>query len=169
MKEINKPVEPTYFRAHGPGVVHDGVTDPGLVTTTGQPNLVFSADPAEFAGMVAISDSPIEPMPAIGEPVERGRVYDNAGTIYVAVQNHTRTEHNPSMIPAMFTPARTQLTAWVLPTGAQDAYAINDRVTHNNPNDGGNIWVYRSKIDANTTEPGRDGTFDRWWEPVRLL
>ena len=56
--------------------------------------------------------------------------------------------------------------AWVQPTGGHDAYAVGDKVTHDNPNDGGVIWVYQSKINANTTEPGRDGTFDRWWEPV---
>ena len=28
------------------------------------------------------------------------------------------------------------------------------------------IWIYESAIDANTTEPGRDGTFDRYWTPV---
>ena len=50
--------------------------------------------------------------------------------------------------------------------GVYPAYAIGDEVTHDNPNDGGAIWVYESTIDANTAEPGRDGTFDRWWTPV---
>jgi hypothetical protein len=39
-------------------------------------------------------------------------------------------------------------------------------VTHPNAQDGGNVWLFRSKIPANTTEPGTDGTFHRWWEPV---
>jgi hypothetical protein len=58
--------------------------------------------------------------------------------------------------------------AWVLGggTGTSGAYILNAEVTHDNPNDGGNIWLYRSNLAANTTEPGRDGTFDRWWEPV---
>lgn len=60
------------------------------------------------------------------------------------------------------------VAAWVQPTGSQDAYATGDLVTHDNPNDGGAIWVYQSNIDANTAEPGRDGTFDRWWEPLSL-
>lgn len=55
---------------------------------------------------------------------------------------------------------------WQQPTGAHDAYSTGERVTHDNPNDGGAIWVYESAINANTTEPGRDGTFDRWWTPV---
>lgn len=61
----------------------------------------------------------------------------------------------------------TGYPAWVQPTGAHDAYQTGEMVTHDNPNDSGTIWVYSSKIDANTTEPGRDGTFDRWWEPVQ--
>ena len=55
---------------------------------------------------------------------------------------------------------------WVQPTGGHDAYAIDDLVVHDRPQDGGQDWVFRSKIDANTTEPSRDSTFDRWWEPV---
>lgn len=55
---------------------------------------------------------------------------------------------------------------WVQPTGAHNAYAVGARVTHDNPNAGGAIWIYESKIPANTTEPGRDGTFDRWWQPI---
>lgn len=56
---------------------------------------------------------------------------------------------------------------WKQPTGAHDAYAIGDRVTHDNPNDGGRIWIYQSAIPANTTQPGRDGTFNRWWTPIQ--
>lgn len=31
-----------------------------------------------------------------------------------------------------------------------------------------NDWIFESKIDANTTEPGTDGAFHRWWEPVMV-
>jgi hypothetical protein len=56
--------------------------------------------------------------------------------------------------------------AWVQPTGAHDAYAIGDKVQHPRPQSSGAAWVFESKIAANTTEPGTDGTFDRWWTPV---
>ena len=39
-------------------------------------------------------------------------------------------------------------------------------VVHDRPQDGGEDWVFRSKIASNTTEPSRDATFDRWWEPL---
>jgi hypothetical protein len=108
-------------------------------------------------------------MPAEGEDAERGRVYEDECTVYVCVQSHTRTHFAPDQTPALFTPARPQLSPWVQPTGAQDAYAIGDFVTHDRPQDGGAIWVFKSAINANTTEPSRDGSFDRWWTPLSRL
>ena len=51
-----------------------------------------------------------------------------------------------------------------LPEDSGEAYQV-----HDNPNDSGNLWVYESTIPANTTEPGRDGTFDRYWTPVESV
>jgi len=42
-------------------------------------------------------------------------------------------------------------------------------VSHPNAQDGGNVWRFRSKIPANTTEPGTDGTLHRYWEPVERV
>jgi len=53
---------------------------------------------------------------------------------------------------------------WRRPTGAADAYAIGDRVTHTVAGRDTDLW--ESNIAANTTEPGTDGTFDRWWRPI---
>jgi hypothetical protein len=54
-------------------------------------------------------------------------------------------------------------------TGVAGSYNLGDQVTHDNPNDGGNIWLYQSAIAANTTQPGRDGTFNRWWTPIERV
>lgn len=107
----------------------------------------------------------------VGEALEVGSLREYQGNLYEVVQAHTtQADWTPPEVPALFTAksAPGVIPAWVQPTGAQDAYAIGDRVTHDNPNDGGNIWLYESKIDANTTEPGRDDTFDRYWEPVEV-
>lgn len=95
---------------------------------------------------------------------------DNELALYKVVQAHTSQPNwNPISVPALFT--RVQLgdtiLDWVQPTGAQDDYQIGDQVYHDNPNDGGTIWLYESNINANTQEPGRDGTFDRWWQPIQ--
>jgi len=82
---------------------------------------------------------------------------------------------NPADSPSLWERVRQPLEPWVQPGtplpegGVQPAYALDATTTHDNPNDGGAIWEYRSLIAANTTEPGRDGTFDRYWEPVRRL
>lgn len=95
------------------------------------------------------------------------------GILYRCVQSHTsQADWGPEFVPALFTPYRNPSAApeaWVQPTGAHDAYAIGDRVTHDNPNDASNIWIYESAIAANTTEPGRDSTFDRYWTPVSAV
>jgi hypothetical protein len=176
VKRIDNVAAETFAVAYDlAGVEHNVVLEPGQSLITGQPELISSDDPAEFAGLVAVSGLPIQPLPPeptgtdLGEEVERGRVYDFNGTFYVCVQTHNRQQFDPADTPALFTEARLPLDPWVQPTGAQDAYAIGDLVTHDNPNDGGEIWVYESNINANTTEPGRDGTFDRWWRPVSRL
>jgi hypothetical protein len=53
---------------------------------------------------------------------------------------------------------------WQAPTGAMDAYNIDDVVTHTVAGRAADHW--ESNINANTTEPGTDGTFDRWWRPI---
>lgn len=99
-------------------------------------------------------------------------IYRVQNTLYKVVQAHTtQADWTPPTVPALFTPvaAAGVVPEWVQPTGAQDAYAVGDQVTHDNPNDGGNVWLYKSKIAANTTQPGRDSTFDRYWQPVEAV
>lgn len=99
-------------------------------------------------------------------------LYQFDGDLYRVVQAHTtQANWTPPTVPALFTPvvAAGVIPAWVQPTGAQDAYAVDDQVTHDNPNDADNIWLYESAIAANTTEPGRDGTFDRYWSPISAV
>jgi len=108
----------------------------------------------------------------VGIAVEVNDLYQFSGVLYKVVQAHTtQTDWKPPTVPALFTPvaAAGVVPGWVQPTGAQDAYAVGDQVTHDNPNDGGNVWLYKSKIAANTTEPGRDGTFDRYWQAVEAV
>lgn len=58
-------------------------------------------------------------------------------------------------------PLDGSVAAWQQPTGAGDAYAIGDEVTHDAyPSKG---FLFRSLIAANTTVPGSD---DRWWEAL---
>jgi hypothetical protein len=107
-----------------------------------------------------------------GVVYKEGEVISHAGVLIRVVQAHTsQADWNPLTTPALYAPFREpgQVTPWKQPTGAQDAYAIGDIVSHPNAQDGGAVWVFSSKIAANTTEPGTDSTFHRWWQPISLL
>jgi len=102
-----------------------------------------------------------------------GEEVQEAGTWYRVKQ---ATSFAPSASPAQYDELTgpggdvvvPEIAAWVQPATPQDAYNFPDRVTHPNAQDGGNVWIFESAINANTTEPGTDGTFHRWWTPIEL-
>ena len=71
--------------------------------------------------------------------------------LYRCLQGHTSQETwtpdaAPSLWVAISDPAE-EWPAWVQPTGAHDAYAQGDKVSHN-----GKHWI--SNVDNNVWEPG---------------
>lgn len=107
------------------------------------------------------------------QDVTEERVLRFEGTLYKVLQPHTTAvQWLPPDATSLYTLFRNPAAGpqpWVAPTGAHDAFDSGEEVTHDNPNDGGAIWRYRSKIDANTTEPGRDGELDRYWAPLESV
>lgn len=75
------------------------------------------------------------------------RQYD--GLLYRCVQSHTsQDDWTPPQVPALWVRTSTEeWPEWIQPTGAHDAYNIDDKVTHNTKH-----WI--SIIDANIWEPG---------------
>lgn len=71
------------------------------------------------------------------------------GTLYKCVQAHTSQENwTPDATPALWVIVTVEeWPEWVQPTGAQDAYAKDSKVTHN-----GERWI--SDVDSNVWEPG---------------
>ena len=71
------------------------------------------------------------------------------GTLYKCVQAHTaQSDWTPDATPALWVIVTVEeWPEWVQPTGAQDAYAKDSKVTHN-----GERWI--SNVDANVWEPG---------------
>lgn len=71
------------------------------------------------------------------------------GTLYKCVQAHTSQENwTPDATPALWVVVTVEeWPEWIQPTGAQDAYAKDSKVTHN-----GEKWI--SSYDANIWEPG---------------
>ena len=70
-------------------------------------------------------------------------------TLYRCVQAHTsQADWTPDATPALWTVVSLdEWPEWVQPTGAQDAYAKGDKVSHNDKH-----WI--SDYDNNTWEPG---------------
>ena len=86
---------------------------------------------------------------AAGIAVNVGDIYTYNDTIVKCVQAHTtQADWTPDVTPALWTiyKAPNSITAWVQPTGAQDAYPMGALVTHL-----GKTWS--SNVDANVWEP----------------
>ena len=71
------------------------------------------------------------------------------GVLYKCIQAHTaQSEWTPDATPALWIVVTVEeWPEWEQPTGAQDAYAKDSKVTHN-----GKKWI--SSYDANVWEPG---------------
>ena len=71
------------------------------------------------------------------------------GVLYKCIQAHTaQSDWTPDVTPALWVVVTVEeWPEWVQPTGAQDAYAKDSKVTHN-----GKKWI--SSYDANVWEPG---------------
>lgn len=70
-------------------------------------------------------------------------------TLYKCVQSHTsQSDWTPDVTPALWTEVSLdEFPEWKQPTGAQDAYMKDDKVSHN-----GSHWI--STVDSNVWEPG---------------
>jgi len=88
---------------------------------------------------------------------------DNNLVLYKCVQAHTsQSDWHPKDVPALFTKVAYpgEVPVWVQPTGAQDAYNIDDVVWY--PTENSQKWI--SKINANTTVPDGDEPYNRYWD-----
>jgi hypothetical protein len=93
-----------------------------------------------------------------GEQIGEGAIRAYEGSNYRCVQSHTvQADWAPPLTPALWAlepPAGVEWPAWSQPTGAQDAYAFGQKVSHNGAN-----WISQRR--ANVWEPG---TFDAGWQ-----
>lgn len=100
----------------------------------------------EWSGVV---ESPQDESPWISnQPVAVGAKRTYNGVTYICRQLHvTQGTWTPDVTPALWSVYSPPLSAWVQPTGVQDAYQLGARVTHN-----GNQW--ESIVNNNVWEPG---------------
>ena len=92
------------------------------------------------------------PVWAVGVNVTKGMRLRYEGELYRVEQDHTTQEDwTPDKTPALYTKVAEpgKIPVWKQPTGAQDAYRLNDKVYY--PNKGDTIYI--SIIDYNTYAP----------------
>ena len=97
----------------------------------------------------ALTGMELYPVWAVGLAVEVGQRYQYGDRLYKVVQAHTtQADWTPDVAPALWVMVSLEeWPKWIQPTGAHDAYAKGDKVTHNSKK-----WI--SDIDANVWEPG---------------
>ena len=90
------------------------------------------------------------------QPWEVGKQYSVDGIryrygdkLYTCVQAHTsQSDYTPDITPALWKEVSVEeFPEWVQPTGAQDAYRIGDKVSHNSKH-------WENTVDYNIYEPG---------------
>lgn len=90
------------------------------------------------------------PMYEVGKAYVIGDLFNYQDTLYEVIQNHTsQADWEPPTTTSLYKakmPAGI-IPQWIQPTGAHDAYALGDKVIHNDV-----VWV--SIVDTNTWEPG---------------
>lgn len=104
---------------------------------------------------VSLPDEDALQTPELFERWETDHAYQSGDRIcyidklYRCVQAHTsQSDWTPDQTPALWTEVSVEeWPAWKQPTGAQDAYAEGDKVSHNDKH-----WI--SITDGNVWEPG---------------
>ena len=101
----------------------------------------------------------------IGQRAEPGSYWRHADKLYRvnAGQGHTiQADWPPDQAASLFSLAANPVEEWpdwIQPTGAHNAYAVGDKVTHS-----GKTWI--SMVDNNAWEPGAAGIDDTIWREV---
>jgi hypothetical protein len=88
----------------GNPVVAYGTTELGELSISALPMISGESETAFLAAVVAAAPdvSEIDPLPGYGQPCEGGAIYGYNGSLVICRQSHTRTEHTPADIPALF-------------------------------------------------------------------
>lgn len=91
-----------YWTAKQAGMlVHIGETPPEAITASGHELTQADNENGLLNDLVGF-ESEFPALPAQGEAVEAKQIYNYDGTLVMARQSHTRTEHDPAAIPALF-------------------------------------------------------------------
>jgi hypothetical protein len=121
-------------------------------------NMDFQAQVQTLPDEQALEVPSVFPVFQVGVNYEVGFKLRYKDILYKVLQAHTsQADWTPDVTPALWTVVSLdEWPEWVQPTGAQDAYAKGDKVSHN-----GKHWI--SEVDGNVWEPGIYGNL---WSEV---
>lgn len=102
MTLITPTSQPTYWLVKEIGIT--GITN--LQAATGFANTLTpihaEGEQAFLAALEADGTIIYPALPARGENLEQGEIYDYGGTLLMVRQSHIRTDHDPATVPALF-------------------------------------------------------------------
>lgn len=111
MPYVTSTDRPVLWAVKTSAVLAAGIMEPGGITVTGEDKaLLTDADENAFLGKVAGAAGSYKPLPAAGEALEAGAIYGYAGGLVIVRQSHTRTQHAPADVPALFSVYRANAT-----------------------------------------------------------
>lgn len=130
MQEILYPDTEQYWVAHNAdgSVLHVGSIGSDTMLRTGQPVLEHTDDINEHLATLSAWSDQFEPLPSTGAWLEAGDMYRHGDGVLIVRQSHTRTEHEPADVPALFLVAREPGTGieWI----AGEQVAVGTRRTY---------------------------------------
>jgi hypothetical protein len=100
-----------YIAYSADGTKHVGTTLPYLQTTSGQEDFISAESEQEImkeANIAGLDFTGHRPLPEEGEWVEGG-IWSSGAELVICRQAHTRTFHDPSDIPALFSTHRDEI------------------------------------------------------------
>jgi len=99
----------------------------------------------------------VYPRYEVDKEYKEGDLFSWHGTLYEVLQDHTsQVDWKPDSSPSLYVSKMPEgvIPEWTQPAGGHDAYALEDKVIHNEQ-----VWI--STVDDNVWEPGVYG-----WEIV---
>lgn len=115
-----------FIAVHGGVVTTSGVTRVG--ETTYSETLIADNDENALLGAIEIAGVSVPDLPDVGEELTAGDIYNHAGQLLMVRQSHTRTEHNPADVPALFIVYRENQTGALEWVEREQVYVGTERV-----------------------------------------
>lgn len=106
MTNLIATTQPTYVTVSSGGEMLLTETLPVSGALATLLDVASSVDVNEYLSTVAAWSDQFEPLPGVGAPLIVNEMYRHGDGVVIVRQSHTRTEHEPNAVPALFLVAR---------------------------------------------------------------